>query len=183
MTTLEKLVEMQDKKQWLEVEFEKFGERGILEPAVKMELNAMIEAIEEAPKEIKFLKRNGGNVAEFEAALSFAENELLPLAENLNQYKSLQDTDIWDLISQLTIWTNANSDELYFKFKDLVNMVNAYWNITDEKPANRIAWGWSKCREKDNPRAYLYGCIRNYLKRNNKFDKEEFNKIWFGKFY
>ena len=85
-----------------------------------------------------------------------------------------------DLIRAITT-SKDNYRNWYFDCLELVNMVNAYWDITDEKPANRIAWGWEKCREKDNPQAYLYGCIRNYLKRNDKFDKKEFNDLWFGR--
>lgn len=108
------------------------------------------------------------------------EAEITSLCERLTVYKPFQESDIYGLIQFIT-WSDDKYNNFYFDCLNLVNMVNAYWDITGEKPANRIAWGWEKCREKDNPKAYLYGCIRNYLKRNGKFDKQEFNKIWFGR--
>lgn len=66
----------------------------------------------------------------------------------------------------------------YFRMVDFVHHINAFYDITGEKAPNRIAWGWNQFHSKDVPMAYLYGCIRNYLRRNNKFDQKQFNRIW-----
>ena len=90
-------------------------------------------------------------------------------------------------IDELTIFDDIyamqhSKGNTYYVCKDLVHHINTFFDITGEKEAHRIAWGWNKFRETDNPNGYLYGCIRNYLKRNNKFDKKQFNRIWFGNF-
>ena len=54
-----------------------------------------------------------------------------------------------------------------FALIPVVKKINAMYCI--EKPTkapNKVAFGWNYAFSKDNPRAYLYGCIRNYLKDN-----------------
>lgn len=88
-------------------------------------------------------------------------------------------TDIYDFVY---FFERAKDDQnCYFRMLDFVNYVNAYWDITDEKAPNRVAWGWNQYHKKESPMGFLYGCVRNYLKRNDKFDKDEFNRIWFGR--
>lgn len=175
------LTEIKDKKEWLQAETEKFAERGRLSYKVRNQLIEIIREVEGAEDNLKFYKKvmTSERFEQFEQDLKICKEEIIPLAKNLHQYRAFQESDIHHLISELTVW-RVNEDN-YYDFRDLVCMVNAYWDITGEKPANRIAWGWSQCSSKNNPKAYLYGCIRNYLKRNGKFDKDEFNGIWSGR--
>lgn len=58
----------------------------------------------------------------------------------------------------------------FYDMKELVEMVNAWFEI--EKPykaPNKIAYGWKFALDKgfNSFRPYLYGCIRNYLNKNN----------------
>ena len=178
------LSETKTKKEWIAAETEKFAERGKLSYKVRNELIAIIKEIEQVDKDLRWHKKSMSSerFEQLEKDLKYCKEEILPLAENLKQYRSFQESDLHCLISNLTVWeVNNKNKNFYYDFKKLVNMVNAYWDITGEKPAHRLAWGWEKAMEKDNPRAYLYGCIRNYLKRNGKFDKDEFNNIWFGR--
>lgn len=92
---------------------------------------------------------------------------------------SIDGHNLYDLVY---FFQGAKDDQnCYFRMLDFVNYVNAYWDITDEKAPNRIAWGWNQYHKKESPMGFLYGCVRNYLKRNGKFDKDEFNRIWFGR--
>ena len=60
------------------------------------------------------------------------------------------------------------SNDPFFDFKKLADMVNAYWEISDPyKPSTKIGYGWKFCMDKSNPRAYLFACIRNYLQKND----------------
>lgn len=174
--------EIKNKKEWLQSENEKFSQRGKLSYKVRNQLIEIIDEIEEAQDHLKWYGRvmTAEKFEQFEQDLKICEEEILPLAKHLKQYRSFQESEMHDFMRSLSSPYNTN-DDLYYEFRDLVCMVNAYWDITGEKPANRIAWGWSQCRSKDNPQAYLYGCIRNYLKRNGKFDKDEFNGIWSGR--
>lgn len=177
--TFEKAI---DSKEWLESEFEKFSQRGKYTYKVKNQAYEIVKVIE---REESWSKNKGISkhfTETHKEEIKYGVEVIIPLAKKLLQYRCFQESDIHCLISNLTVWeVNNKNKNFYYDFKKLVNMVNAYWDITDEKPAHRIAWGWEKAMEKDNPRAYLYGCIRNYLKRNGKFDKDEFNNIWFGR--
>lgn len=58
----------------------------------------------------------------------------------------------------------------FYDMKELVELINAWYEI--EKPykaPNKIAYGWQFALKKGQKvfRQYLYGCIRNYLNRNN----------------
>ncbi len=179
---LSNLTEIKDKEEWIKTEIDKFAERGQLSYKIRNQLAAIIKEVEGAEYELKFCKEEGISTKKLEQVekdLKYCKEEILPLAKRLYQYRAFQESQIHDLMREVSNPYNPN-DNLYYRFRKLVNMVNAYWDITGEKPANRIAWGWSQCRSKDNPQAYLYGCIRGYLKRNGKFDKKEFNGIWFG---
>ena len=92
---------------------------------------------------------------------------------------SFDEHSIYDIV--YFIERSNDDNNCYFRMLDLVHLVNAYWDITDEKPANRVAWGWNQCHKKESKMGYLYGCVRNYLKRNGKWDKDQFNRIWFGR--
>ena len=93
---------------------------------------------------------------------------------------TIGETDIYDFVY---FFERAKDDaNRYYRMLDFVNHINAYWDITGEKAPNRIAWGWNQYSKKESPMGFLYGCVRNYLKRNDKFDKDEFNRIWFGRF-
>lgn len=176
------LTEIKDKKEWIQSETEKFSQRGKLSYKVRNQLIEIINEVEEAEKHLKWYGKNMSpeRFEQFEKDLKVCKEEIIPLAKNLKQYKSFQESTLHDYIRVLA-YEGAKREDSYYIAKSIVQMVNAYWDITDEKPANRIAWGWEKCTEKDNPMAYLYGCIRNYLKRNGKFDKDEFNGIWSGR--
>ena len=176
------LTEIKDKKDWIQAETEKFAERGKLSYKVRNQLIEIIKEVEQVERDLKYCKKSmkAERFEQLEKDLKICQEEIVPLAKNLKQYRAFQESQIHDLARALSNPYNKK-DNLYYDFRDLVCMVNAYWDITGEKPANRIAWGWSQCRDKDNPQAYLYGCIRNYLKRNGKFDKDEFNGIWSGR--
>lgn len=112
--------------------------------------------------------------------IKMAVEEIVPLADEILKYRCFQESELHDLCCYVT---NKYSNANYYDFLKLVKMINTWFDVTsEEKAPNRIAWGWEKCREKDNPQAYLYGCIRNYLIRNGEFNKKEFNDIWFGRF-
>ena len=58
----------------------------------------------------------------------------------------------------------------FFDMKQLVEMVNAWFEIDNPyKAPNKIAYGWQFAVKKgfDSFRPYLFGCIRNYLKKND----------------
>lgn len=173
--------EVLEQKEWLLLENKKFDSRkGKMTYKVRNQASDIVESINYAKKLSEsrvFRKEMSESYIE---QIKIAEEEILPLAERLTSFRSFQESTLHDYM-RLVGDKYSKRDNWYFICLDLVNMVNAWWDITDEKPANRIAWGWEKCREKDNPQAYLYGCIRNYLKRNGKFDKEEFNGIWTGR--
>lgn len=79
------------------------------------------------------------------------------------------------------------SNNAFFDFKKLCEMINAYWEIeTPYKPSNKIAYGWKFSMEKaDNTgyyckgwKLYMWGCIKNYLIKNGvEFTKEESLKV------
>ena len=80
------------------------------------------------------------------------------------------------------------SNNAFYDFQTLVKYVNAYWQIeTPYKPANKIAYGWKFSMEKADTKngyyskswkLYMWGCIKNYLKRNGiDFNKEESLKV------
>ena len=71
------------------------------------------------------------------------------------------------------------SNNPFFDFKRLVEMINAFYLIAEPyKAPNKIAYGWSFCMDKSNPRAYLCACIKNYLARNEvEFDIRDIQKI------
>ena len=174
---MKKISEIIESKEWLKSEIEKFSERGVYTYKVKNEAKELL-------KDIKFwedAEKYGMGKITITDEIRSEFDEVTELVERLTQYRCFQESQIHCLISNLTVWNVNDGENHYYDFLDLVRMVNAWWDITGEKPANRIAWGWEKALEKDNPRAYLYGCIRNYLKRNEKFDKDEFNDIWFGR--
>ena len=166
-------------KDYLTEEINKFkGGRGHYTYIVKNRAYDIKECIE---REDRISKLSIVNFTpEHMDAIAKAKEEVLPLCEDILKYRCFQESELYDIICYCTNkYTNAN----YYDFLKLVKMVNTWFDVTtEEKPANRIAWGWEKCREKDNPQAYLYGCIRNYLIRNGEFNKKEFNDIWFGRF-
>ena len=74
----------------------------------------------------------------------------------------------------------------FYDFKKLVEMINCYYHIENPyKPSNKIAYGWKFSIDKGNrndfykgTRLYLFGCIKNYLIKNNKeWDSLEIRKI------
>jgi len=80
------------------------------------------------------------------------------------------------------------SNNPFFDFKKLCDMVNAYWDIKEPyKPSNKIAYGWKFSMKKadmkngfysKNWRLYMWGCIKNYLIKNGiEFTKEESLKV------
>ena len=56
-----------------------------------------------------------------------------------------------------------------------VEKINAIYCIENpNKYPNKVAFGWNNAFNKSNPRAYLFGCIKNYLHQNSvEFDEEE----------
>lgn len=113
------------------------------------------------------------------------------------QLQSLEDSDVIFALRRMTNTISIDEHSLYdfiyfferakddancyFRMQEFINTVNAYFDITGEKPVNRLAWGWNQYHKKESPMGFLYGCVRNYLKRNDKFDKDQFNRIWFGR--
>ena len=52
----------------------------------------------------------------------------------------------------------------YYDFKELVEMVNAYYEVWEPVvPVNKLAFTWNCSLNKNNWKAYLFTCIRNYL--------------------
>ena len=89
---------------------------------------------------------------------------------------------IWDMEH------SGYSNNPFFDFQKLVKMVNAYWKIkTPSKPVNKVAYGWKFSMSKaegrlgyysKNWRLYMFGCIKNYLKREGiEFTKEDSLKV------
>ena len=89
---------------------------------------------------------------------------------------------LWDM--ECSGYTNNP----FFNFKKLVEMVNAYWKIkTPSKPSSKIAYGWKFSMEKADCKygyhskswkLYMWGCIKNYLIKNGvEFTKEESSKV------
>ena len=113
------------------------------------------------------------------------------------QIKKLEDTDVIFALRRMTNTISIDEHSLYdfiyflerakddmncyYRMQEFINTVNAYFDITGEKPVNRLAWGWNQYHKKESSMGFLYGCVRNYLKRNDKFDKDQFNRIWFGR--
>lgn len=53
------------------------------------------------------------------------------------------------------------------KLISVVKKINAVYGIKNPKKyPNKVAFGWNNAFNKENPKPYLYGCIRNYLKDN-----------------
>lgn len=69
----------------------------------------------------------------------------------------------------------------FFDLKEFVEMLNAYYGIeTPHKPANKVAYGLTFAIKKGfkSFRPYFYGCIRNYLQKNNvEFKTLDLQKI------
>ena len=89
---------------------------------------------------------------------------------------------IWDM--ECSGYTNNP----FFDFKKLCDMINAYWKIeTPYKPSNKIAYGWKFSMDKADCKngyyskswkLYMWGCIKNYLIKNGvDFTKEESLKV------
>lgn len=167
-----RLEEAIDTKGYLTGEIAKFNGRGHYTYIVHNYAYNVKKCIE-SESEIKHI-----DTSKHEKMVQFGMEEIVPLCDEILKYRCFQESDLWNLCNYVTGHNDAN----YYDFIKLVKMVNAWFDVNDEKAPNRIAWGWEKCKEKDNPQAYLYGCIRNYLTRNGSFDKNEFNKIWFGRF-
>lgn len=112
------------------------------------------------------------------------DSNIIFALKRMSEVRAVGEVALHQCIEQILMdWKYApNTKDTYYVIKQLVDWINAYWDITGEKPSNRIAWGWSKGESMENPNGYLYGCIRNYLRRNNKFDQKQFNRIWFGNF-
>ena len=79
------------------------------------------------------------------------------------------------------LWSASREGETnrFFDFKELVEMINCYFEIKNPyKPSNKIAYGWNFALTKDNFRPYLFGCIRNYLRKNDvEFETSDLQKI------
>lgn len=97
-------------------------------------------------------------------------------------YMNAELRHLWDL--ECSGYTN----NAFFNFKKVVEMVNAYWKIkTPFKPSSKIAYGWKFSMSKatmengyhcKNWRLYMFGCIKNYLIKNGiEFTKEESLKV------
>lgn len=122
----------------------------------------------------------GSEAQKWQKTVASAVEEIVPLCDEILKYRCFQESELHDMTRYCT---NVHSGANYYDFLKLVRMINTWFDVTtEEKAPNKIAWGWEKCREKDNPQAYLYGCVRNYLIRNGEFNKKEFNDIWFGRF-
>lgn len=89
---------------------------------------------------------------------------------------------LWDM--ECSGYTNNP----FFNFKKVVEMVNAYWKIKNPyKPSSKIAYGWKFSMQKaDIPngyyskswKLYMFGCIKNYLLKNGiDFSKEDSLKV------
>ena len=126
----------------------------------------------------KFIDQKKAQLKELE------DSNIIFALKRMSEIRAIGEVALHQCIEQILMdWKYAPSTkDTYYVIKQLVDWINAYWDITGEKPSNRIAWGWSKGENMENPNGYLYGCIRNYLRRNNKFDKKQFNRIWFGNF-
>ena len=79
------------------------------------------------------------------------------------------------------LWESSQqgSDNEFFEFKELVEMINCFYEISEPyKASNKIAYGWNFALAKDNFRPYLFGCIRNYLRKNDvEFETSDLQKI------
>lgn len=80
------------------------------------------------------------------------------------------------------------SNNAFFDFKQLCDMINCYWDIENPyKPSNKIAYGWKFSMKKAEGnqgyysktwRLYMWGCIKNYLIKNGiDFTKDESLKV------
>lgn len=112
----------------------------------------------------------------------------------INQYKIYNSTltSLYTMSNILeSMWykqCSGYSSNPFFAFKELVDMVNAYWQIEKPyKPSNKIAYGWKFSMEKADQengwyskswKLYMWGCIKNYLIRNGiEFTKDESLKV------
>lgn len=89
---------------------------------------------------------------------------------------------LWDM--ECSGYTNNP----FFNFKKVVEMVNAYWKIkTPSKAPSKIAYGWKFSMQKADTKngyyskswkLYMFGCIKNYLLKNGiDFSKEDSLKV------
>lgn len=61
-------------------------------------------------------------------------------------------------------------------FVETINAIYCVENPT--RYSNKVAFSWNNAFNKNNPRAYMSGCIRNYLKENNvEISKDEAKMI------
>lgn len=116
------------------------------------------------------------------AKLEDVQSELKWLQENAIIYRDTRISLLEMHFKVEHIWHMDNSgysSNPFFDFKELVEMINCWWDISEPyKPSNKIAFGWKFCLDKDKScfykgcKLYLWGCIKNYLIRNGI----EFNK-------
>lgn len=146
-----------------------------------------IGELENEIKSLKFLIKHDtiDDPAKAQAEIDKYEAELSWFEDNVKLYRNTRISilemhqivrNLWEKSAE---FNETVYDEHFFNFKELVEMINCYFNITAPyKPANKIAYGWKFSMDKQYFRKYLLACIRNYLNKNNvEFKMSDLQKI------
>ena len=169
-----------DEIQVIVAKLEKYGYLKTAEYKTLRDYRATLEKHIEDEDFIEFIKEDSSNPELIDTMFEEAKAEYETV-----KYLPMYDTHI----SLVTLHDNVShmfwNQDKYAKYPDnwmmkaFVDRINAYFEVeTPYKTSYRIGYGWNFAFKKNNFRPYLYGCIRNYLQKNEvEFDIVDVKKI------